>query len=59
MLPKRCNRGTVSYMKGERVSKDRGIVTEGIRKVFDLFVKSAIESGGLNQLECECEKCEF
>ena len=36
VLPKRCNRGTVSYMKGERVSKDWGIVTEGIRKVFDL-----------------------
>ena len=33
--PKRCNRGTVSYMKGERVPKDKGIVTEGIRKVFD------------------------
>ena len=28
MLPKRCNRVTVSYMKGERVPKDRGIVTE-------------------------------
>ena len=36
LLLKRCNRGTVSYMKGERVPKDRGIVTEGIRKVFDL-----------------------
>ena len=35
VLPKRWNRGTVSYMKGERVPKDRGIVTEGIRKVFD------------------------
>ena len=34
--PKRCNRGTVSYMKGERVPKYRGIVTEGIKKVFDL-----------------------
>ena len=28
MLPKRCNRGAVSNMKGERVPKDRGIVTE-------------------------------
>ena len=35
VLPKRCNRGTVSYMKRERVPKDRGIVIEGIRKVFD------------------------
>ena len=34
VVPNRCNRGTVSYMKGERVPKDRGIVTEGIRKVF-------------------------
>ena len=32
VLPKRYNRGTVSYMKGKRVSKDRGIVTEGIEK---------------------------
>ena len=35
VLPKRCNRGTVSYMKGVKVPKDWGIVTEGIRKVFD------------------------
>ena len=35
VLPKRCNRGIISYMKGERVPKDRGIVTEGIRKVFN------------------------
>ena len=51
MLPKRCNRGTVSYMKGEKVPKDWGIVTEGIRKVFDRFVNSTIESGGLKELE--------
>ena len=24
VLPKRCNRGTVSYMKGERVPKEQG-----------------------------------
>ena len=35
LFPKRFNRGTVSYMKGERVPKDWGIVTEGIREVFD------------------------
>ena len=35
VLPKRSNRGTISYMKRERVPKDRGIVTEGIRKVFN------------------------
>ena len=34
VLPKRCNRGTISYMKGERVPNDRDIVTEGIRKAF-------------------------
>ena len=36
VLPKRCNGGTISYMERERVPKGRGIVTEGIRKVFDL-----------------------
>ena len=36
VLPKSCNRGSVSDMKGGRVPKDLGIVTEGIRKVFDL-----------------------
>ena len=35
VLPKRCNRGTVSYTKGERVPKDWGLVTQGIREVFD------------------------
>ena len=35
VLPKRCNRGTISYMERERVPKGRGIVTEGIRKVFN------------------------
>ena len=36
MFPKTCNRGTVSYLKGERVLKNSGIMTEGIREVFDL-----------------------
>ena len=35
VLPKRCNRGTISYMERERVSEGRGIGTEGIRKVFN------------------------
>ena len=35
VLPKRCNRGTISYMERERVPQGRGIVTEGIRKVFN------------------------
>ena len=34
VLPKRCNRGTISYMERERVPKGRGIVTKGVRKVF-------------------------
>ena len=36
VFPKICNRGTVSYMKGETVPKDWGILTEGIKGVFDL-----------------------
>ena len=35
VFSKRCSRGAVSYMKGERVPKDWGIVTEGIREVYD------------------------
>ena len=35
VLPKRCNRGTISYMEREGVPEGRGIVTEGIRKVFN------------------------
>ena len=27
VLPKRCNRGSISYMERERVPKGRGIVT--------------------------------
>ena len=30
VLPKRCNRGTISYMERERVPKGRGIVTKGV-----------------------------
>ena len=50
MLPKRCNRRTLSYMERERVPKDRGIVT-GITKVFNGFVNSTIKCGGLKELE--------
>ena len=35
VFPKRCDRGTVSYLEGERVPKNWGIVTERIREVFD------------------------
>ena len=33
VFPKRCDRGTVSYLEGERVPKNWGIVTERIREV--------------------------
>ena len=36
VFPKRCDRGTVSYLEGERVPKNWDIVTERIREVFDL-----------------------
>ena len=32
-------------------SKDRCMVTEGIRKVFNWFANSVIKSGGLKELE--------
>ena len=35
VFPERCNRGTVSYMKGE-FQRTGALVTEGIREVFDL-----------------------
>ena len=35
VFPKRCDGGTVSYLEVERVPKNWGIVTEGIREVFD------------------------
>ena len=51
VFPKRCNRGTISYMEREGVPKGRGIVTEGVRKEFHRFVNSVIEGGGLKKLE--------
>ena len=36
VFPKRYNRGTVSYLEGERVLKNWGIVPERIREMFDL-----------------------
>ena len=51
VFPKRCNRGTISYIERERVPKGRGIVTEGVGKVFHRFVNSAIYGGGLKELE--------
>ena len=35
VFPKRCNRGAISYLEGKSVPTNWGIVTEGIKKVFD------------------------
>ena len=35
MFPERCDRGAISYLDGERVPKNRGMVTERIGKMFD------------------------
>ena len=35
VFPETCDRGAISYMEGERVPKNRGIVTERIGKKFD------------------------
>ena len=35
MFPEGCNRGAISYLEGEGVPKNWGVVIEGIRKVFD------------------------
>ena len=51
VFPKRCDSGTVSYLEGERVPKNWGIVTEGIREVFDSSVNSTVESGGMKKPE--------
>ena len=34
-FPERCDRGATSYLEGERVPMNWGIVTERIRKLFD------------------------
>ena len=35
VFPEGCDRGAVSYLEGEGVPKNRGKVTERIRKVFN------------------------
>ena len=35
VFPERCNRGAISYLEGERVPKNLGIVTERIGEKFD------------------------
>ena len=48
VFPKRCDRWTVSYLEWERVPKNRGIVTKGIREV--LIVNSTVKSGSMKEL---------
>ena len=35
VFPERCDRGAISYLEGERVPKNQGIVTERIGKMFE------------------------
>ena len=35
VFPERCDRGAISYLEGERVPKNRSIVTERIGEKFD------------------------
>ena len=35
VFPEWCSRGAISYLEGERVPKNCGVVTDRIRKVFD------------------------
>ena len=35
VFPERCDRGTISYLKGEGVPENWGIVTERIGEKFD------------------------
>ena len=35
VFPERCDRGAISYLEGERVPKNWGIVTEKIGEKFD------------------------
>ena len=51
VFPERCNRRTISYLEGERVPKNWGIVTERIRKEFDRIMNSMVKSGGMKELE--------
>ena len=39
VFPEGCDRGTISYLERERVSKNWGIVAERILKVFDLWTE--------------------
>ena len=45
MFPGRCDRGAISYLEGEGVPENWGIVTERIGEKFDLFMNHTVKSG--------------
>ena len=49
-FPEGCDR-IISYLEEERVSKNRGIVTERIQKVFVLFVNCAVKGEKMKELK--------
>ena len=51
MFPERCDRGAISYLEGEGVPENWGIVTEGIGEKFDRLMNLTVESGGVKELE--------
>ena len=51
VFPERCDRGAISYLEGEGVPKNRGIVTERMGEKFNWFMNLTVESGGVKELE--------
>ena len=51
VFPEGCDRADISYVEGEGIPKNRGIVTERIRKVFISFMNSTVKSGGMKELK--------
>ena len=46
VFPEGCDRGAISYLEDEGVPKNRGNVTERIRKVYISFMNSTVKSKG-------------
>ena len=53
VFPERCDRGKVSYLEGERVPKNGGVVTKRIR-IYLLYIAISISSLVLNSLVLIC-----
>ena len=51
MFPERCDRGAISYLEGERVPENWGIVTERIGDMFDRFMNLTVEGGNVKEFE--------